>query len=97
MVNWLCVQKREAAQAPALRAEQGGPRPHLGHSEVGSRLVPGQSRTASRIFFPVFGIRDILVQIRILGSVSLTNGFGSGSVPKSSVTLDAKNLFFDIF
>ncbi len=63
MVNWRCVQKREAAQAPALRAEQGGPRPHLGHSEVGRRLVPGQLLTSSRIFFPMLGIRDILVRI----------------------------------
>ncbi len=51
MVNWLYVQKREAAQAPALRAEQGGPRPHLGHSEVGRRLVPGQSRTVLKSEF----------------------------------------------
>ncbi len=37
---------------------------------------------------PVFGIRDILVRVRmrILGSVPLTIGSGCGSVPKSSVT-----------
>ncbi len=45
----------------------------------------------------VFRIRDILlrIRIRILGSVPLTNG--SRSVPKSSVTQDAKIQFFSYF
>ncbi len=43
-------------------------------------------------------IRDILVRIRILGSVPLTNGSGCGSVPKSSVTFRMqKNLCFSYF
>ncbi len=51
---------------------------------------------------PVFQIRDILILIRmrILGSVRLTNGSvcGCGSVPKSSVTFKMqKNYFFILF
>ena len=34
-------QEREAAQAPAVCAEQSGPGPHLGHPEVGGCPLPG--------------------------------------------------------
>ncbi len=54
------------------------------------------------ILVAVFRICDILVRIRILGSVPLTNGSGSGCrcgfVPKSSVTFRMpKNPFLKYF
>jgi hypothetical protein len=45
----------------------------------------------------VFQIRDILVRIRILGSVPLTNGSGCGSVPTSSAFKDTKKNFLIFF
>jgi hypothetical protein len=77
--------------------------PQEEHAEIATSLddylwlklcqVPTNTSVA---FIPNFRIRDILVRIRILGSVPLTKG--SGSVPKSSVTFRLKkNLFFNIF
>jgi hypothetical protein len=43
------------------------------------------------------GIRDILVQIRILGFVPLTNGSGSGSDTFFSDVKDVKKLTFSYF
>ncbi len=47
------------------------------------------------------GIRDILLRIRIPGSVPLTNGSGSGSNSGSDSLIsdfkDAKRLFFFIY
>jgi hypothetical protein len=49
-------------------------------------------------FKAVFRIRDMLVRIRILGTLPLTNRSGCGSVPKSSVTFRMqKSIFFFIF
>jgi hypothetical protein len=69
VVNWRSVQKREAAQAPAVRVEQGGPRPHLGHSEVGRRLVPGQSRTTSS---RIFSLVILLLPLALLNLITIS-------------------------
>jgi hypothetical protein len=41
-MKYLSYQKREAAQASAVRAEQGGSGSHLGHPEVGGRSFSGE-------------------------------------------------------
>jgi hypothetical protein len=48
-------------------------------------------------FFTVFRIRDILLRIRILGSLPLTNRSGRGSVPYYLQRLLGKSIFFIFF
>ncbi len=76
--------------------------PTVGAQENTFRYSRGNFFSLVSIFFlpwkAVFRIRDILVQIRIFGSLPRTNGYGSRSASFVSDLQDAnKNLFFSLF